>query len=136
MGSRSVFKPGRESRRSLAAKQRSSLAGRGRLLRVECLEVRRLLSVSPFPLLTPTQVRAAYGVNLINYGSTPGNGAGQTIAIIDPGDDSAIASDLVSFDALYGLPAPPSFTVVGETGARARPTTPSLFPVLRNRARP
>src|SRR5580700_6960203 len=46
--------------------------------------------------LTPLQVATAYGVNLINFGtasnSIPGNGAGQTIAIIDPGDDADLVN--------------------------------------------
>ena len=40
------------------------------------------------------QVRNAYGLNQVNFGSTTGNGAGQTIAIIDAYDDPNIASDL------------------------------------------
>jgi subtilase family serine protease len=71
--------------------------------------------------LTPAMVAQAYGVSNIMYGSTVGNGQGQTIAIIDPGDDSAIASDLATFDSQYNLPAPPSFSVVSETGG-PRPT--------------
>ena len=120
MGSRSFFKFGRKSRRSPAARQRRPMTGRGRCIRLEGLEPRQLLSA-----LTPVQVRHAYGIDQINYGATPGNGAGQTIGIIDPGDDSAIVSDLASFDTLYGLAAPPSFTVVGETGG-ARPVYNSV----------
>lgn len=47
---------------------------------------------------TPTEIAKAYGINLIQFGSTAapiaGNGLGQTIAIIDPGDDATITSDL------------------------------------------
>ncbi len=54
---------------------------------------------NPNPVgLTPAQVRNAYGLNLIN-----GNGAGQTIAIVDAYDDPYIASDLQKFDAAYGI---------------------------------
>ncbi len=79
---------------------------------------------------TPNQVTHAYGIDQIRFGNTAGTGSGQTIAIIDPGDDSALVntgapsfstSDLAKFDAATGLPDPPSFTVVNETGA-ARPS--------------
>ena len=66
--------------------------------------------------LTPSQVIQAYGISNIKFGSTPGDGTGQTIAIIDLGDDSAIENDLAVFDQEFGLAAPPSFKVVGETG--------------------
>lgn len=101
--------------------------------------------------LTPNQVATAYGVNLINFGTAsnpiPGNGAGQTIAIIDPGDDSALvstgpnfdSSDLHNFDLLANLPDPPSFTVVGENGGHA-PLTPRFSrlrkTVTSSRSRP
>ncbi len=92
----------------------------------EALEERIVLS------LTPSQVAQAYGINQIMFGSTVGNGAGQTIAIIDPGDDSALVdtgspnfntSDLYQFDhrSEINLPDPPSFKVIGESGG-ARPS--------------
>jgi hypothetical protein len=79
---------------------------------------------------TPLQIQTAYGFNDIMYGSVKGNGAGQTIAILDPGSDLNFVnstdpnfskSDLAVFDADYGLPNPPSFKVIGENGG-ARPT--------------
>lgn len=79
---------------------------------------------------TPLQIRTAYGLNNVLYGSVVGNGAGQTVAILDPGDDANFVnssspnfseSDLARFDADYGLPNPPSFEVIGEDGG-ARPT--------------
>ena len=57
---------------------------------------------------TPLQIRTAYGYNDIVYGSVNGTGAGQTIAIIDQGDDANFVnrtdpnfgkSDLAMFDA-------------------------------------
>ena len=45
-----------------------------------------------------------------------GNGAGQTIAIIDASYDPNIASDLKAFDSQYGLQAPASFTQYVENG--------------------
>jgi len=119
---------------------RKSGSSRGRRLRaahqrqrgfrpwVEVLEERAV------PALTPSQVASAYGFNLVNFGTATspivGNGAGETIAIIDPGDDAALvntgspnfgSSDLHQFDVWTHLPDPPSFTVVGETGG-ARPS--------------
>src|SRR6185437_6146588 len=44
-------------------------------------------------------------------GAISGDGAGQTIAIVDAYADPNIASDLAAFDAEYGLSATPSFTV-------------------------
>lgn len=62
---------------------------------------------------SPAQISAAYGISGITFsgGTVSGNGAGQTIAIIDAYKDPNIASDLATFDAQYGLSAPPSFTV-------------------------
>jgi hypothetical protein len=100
--------------------------GRRSPVRVEELEPRVLLSGSTLDTLlatpnvailpaatsatagyTPAQIRTAYGFNPIS-----GNGAGQTIAIIDAYSDPKIWSDLATFDTAYGLQAPPSFTVV------------------------
>jgi subtilase family serine protease len=63
--------------------------------------------------LSPRQVRGAYGVNRVYFsgGTVRGNGAGQTIAIVDAYHDPNISSDLATFDSQYGLFAPPSFTV-------------------------
>ena len=47
--------------------------------------------------LSPNQVQSAYGVNQINFGGVTGNGAGQTIAIVDAYYDPDIASDLQAF---------------------------------------
>src|SRR5947208_4961775 len=72
-------------------------------------------SASPFGL-TPGQVRTAYGVNAIQFGSVVGDGSGQTIAIIDAYHAPTIAQDLAAFDAAFGLPAPPSFRRVAQDG--------------------
>ena len=58
-------------------------------------------------------------MNQISFGSVSGNGAGQTIAIIDAYFDPNISSDLAKFDSQYGLPAPPSFTQYVENGLRS-----------------
>jgi hypothetical protein len=73
---------------------------------------------SPF---TPSAIRAAYGFDQINFtdknGATiAGNGAGQTIAIVDAFTDPNITADLATFDSTFGLPAPPSFNILNENG--------------------
>jgi ribonuclease/Cadherin domain/Dockerin type I domain len=82
-------------------------------------------NIKPFGTGSPTGVppatiRQAYGVTQALFGSIVGDGTGQTIAIVDAFDLPTIASDLASFDAFYGLSAPPSFTKVNQTGS----TTP------------
>jgi fibronectin-binding autotransporter adhesin len=69
--------------------------------------------------LNPTQILGAYGINKITFGNgtIQGNGAGQTIAIVDAYNDPTIAADLATFDTAFGLPAPPSFSVVSQTGS-------------------
>ena len=94
-----------------------------------CLEDRVVLSVPPGAIgFTPAQVATAYGINAISlavdHRSVIGNGAGQTIAIIDAGDDPTIAHDLHAFDQNFGLPDPPSFTVVNQNGLRFTPGAP------------
>ncbi len=88
-------------------------------------------STSPVGL-TPQQVRNAYGINGIAFGSITGNGAGQTIAIVDAYDDPYLVgtsspnfatSDLGRFDQAFGLPSPPSFTKIGEYGTGVLPGT-------------
>jgi subtilase family serine protease len=69
---------------------------------------------------TPAQVRHAYGFDQI-----AGDGAGQTIAIVDAFNDPNIANDLATFDSQFGLAAPPSFRVVNQTGGGDLPTTDS-----------
>jgi hypothetical protein len=63
--------------------------------------------------LTPQQIQNAYGINRIAFsgGGVSGNGAGQTIAIVDAYNDPNVRSDLAAFDSQYGLAAPPSFTI-------------------------
>jgi subtilase family serine protease len=77
---------------------------------------------SPGPVgYSPAQVKQAYGFNQIVFGAVVGDGTGQTIAIVDAGDDPTIAADLLAFDQAYGLPAPPSFTVVNQRGGSTLP---------------
>jgi subtilase family serine protease len=75
--------------------------------------------------LGTAQVRGAYDVADIAFGSISGDGAGQTIAIVDAYDDPSfvdstspafLGSDLAVFDQQYGLPNPPSFSKFNESG--------------------
>jgi subtilase family serine protease len=76
------------------------------------LDVIPLVSTGPAGY-SPQQIQTAYGVQEIKFsgGTVTGNGAGETIAIVDAYSDPNIASDLAKFDSEYGLSAPPSFTV-------------------------
>jgi hypothetical protein len=74
---------------------------------------------------TPIQMETAYGSNQIFFGSVKGDGSGQTIALIDAGDNSAFVSTsspsfassaLGVFDRTFVLPDPPSFQKYGENG--------------------
>ena len=71
--------------------------------RLECLDGRWLLST-----LAPAQIDSAYGLNAVSFsnGAIKGNGAGQTIAIIDVDHDPTIYGDLWAFDAQNNLPNP------------------------------
>ena len=70
---------------------------------------------------SPAQIRHAYGFDQVNFGGVPGDGRGQTIAIVDAYDDPTIASDLTAFDTAFGLPAPPCFTKVNQNGGTQHP---------------
>jgi subtilase family serine protease len=62
----------------------------------------------------PDQIRAAYGVqSLLSSGV---DGTGRTIVIVDAFQSPTITDDLASFDAAFGLPAPPSFTQIAPFG--------------------
>ncbi len=82
--------------------------------------------------ISPAAMRTAYGIasssaaNQVMFGSVAGNGAGQTIAIVDSYSQPNIVSDLNSFDAAVGLPAPPSFTVINQTGGTTLPANAPL----------
>jgi SdrD B-like domain len=79
---------------------------------------------------TPAQIRKAYGLDNIKFGAITGDGAGQTIAIVDAYDDPSFvsstaanfaSSDLHRFDQQFGLADPPSFTKVSQTGTSSYP---------------
>ena len=85
---------------------------------------------------TPDQIQTAYGIDNIKFGPVTGDGTGQTIALVDAYDDPSFlnstaagfsGSDLAQFDAQLGIPNPPSFTKVNESGLATPlpPTDPS-----------
>lgn len=82
--------------------------------------ISRFSTLAPMPApptgYTPAMIAQAYQINQIEFGSTPGTGAGQTIAIVDAYNNPDIVSDLAAFDSQYDLAAPPSFTVINQNG--------------------
>jgi subtilase family serine protease len=64
--------------------------------------------------LTPGQVETAYDLGpLYERGIT---GRGETIVIVDSFGSPTIKHDLAVFDKQFGLPAPPSFTIIAPDG--------------------
>jgi subtilase family serine protease len=83
---------------------------------------------------SPQQIQAAYGLNQLSFSGIKGDGAGQTIALIDAYDapdlvDSTApnfdTSALHIFDQEFGLPDPPSFTKYNQTGQTSPLPSPS-----------
>ena len=67
------------------------------------------------PCYSPQEIQTAYGLApILNAGYT---GVGETIIIIVSFGSPTIAQDLKTFDADYGLPDPPSLTVLAPLGA-------------------
>ena len=90
---------------------------------------RPLGSSAPVGLI-PSQIRSAYGIDSIFSGTTPGDGTGQTIVIVDAYDNPSFvsstdpgfaASDLHKFDLQFGLPDPPSFLKLDQNGGTNYP---------------
>jgi subtilase family serine protease len=70
---------------------------------------------------SPIQLERAYGMpSLYRKGLT---GSGETIALVDSFGSPTIANDLQVFDQTYGLPAPPSFSIIQPAG-KVRPYNP------------
>jgi len=66
------------------------------------------------PCYSPQEMRTAYGLNgLIDAGMV---GAGETIIIIDSYGSPTIKADLAVFDQGFGIPDPPSFTILAPLG--------------------
>jgi subtilase family serine protease len=67
-----------------------------------------------FPCYSPQEIQNSYGLtSILDAGYT---GAGETIVIIDSFGSPTITQDLHTFDVDYGLPDPPSFTVLAPLG--------------------
>ncbi len=111
------MRPWKSARRPTQPRRKRSLA-----LELDSLEDRLLLSFTPMGY-SPSQIRTAYGVNQIEFGGIKGDGTGQTIAIVDAGNDPYIESDLTYFDSYYDIQNPPNFTVYNETGTVINPAT-------------
>jgi Bacterial Ig-like domain (group 3) len=91
-----------------------------------------LISPESLPFgFSPAKIRQAYGFNQVTFqnGTVAGDGRGETIAIIDAYDQPNIASNLATFDATYGIAAPPSFQKVNEYGGGALPTASASWGV-------
>jgi subtilase family serine protease len=79
----------------------------------------------PAGAITPAQMRHAYGIDQVTFGGVAGDGTGQTIVILDAGDNPGFVSstdpnfdnsDLHKFDQQFGLPDPPSFLKLNQEG--------------------
>ena len=115
---------------------------------IEALEDRRLLSGSPSPTaLTPAEVRSYYGFDKIQFtyyavfqsrfgpifhrATAPGDGTGQTIAIIDKYYDPNIVNDVNVFDSQFNLPA---INLVVDKLSSATATDPRVTGRTKNRS--
>lgn len=82
--------------------------------------------------ISPTQMQAAYGVNLISFNGIKGTGQGQTIAIVDAYNDPNIQSDANTFSTAFGLPqfnaGGPTLQVLNETGGTSLTNVPNSTP--------
>ncbi len=70
----------------------------------------------------PAQVRQAYGIDQVKFGAVTGDGAGQTIAIVDAYNEPNIVSDLHAFDQQFDLPDP-TLIRLNQTGGTRLPGT-------------
>ncbi len=67
--------------------------------------------------LTPAMVRTAYGINQITFsGGITGDGAGQTVAIVDAYNDPNILTDLDGFDQAMSLTTTSTQTLYQQYG--------------------
>jgi subtilase family serine protease len=90
----------------------------------------RSASLGNIVCYTPSFIKKAY-----EYPSTATlDGTGQTIVIVDAFGSPTIASDLATFDAAFGIPAPPSFTIF--CGNSPTPFDTSTCPVVNINGNP
>jgi len=73
------------------------------------------------PLLTSTVATGYTPAQVRSYLGLSGTGAGQTVAVISAYDAPNAASDLATFNKTFGLPAPPSFRKVNQSGGTKFP---------------
>jgi kumamolisin len=72
---------------------------------------------------TPLSLQCIYGLTTATAGCNPNKvtahatGGSHAIAIVDAYAYSTAASDLAAFDKQFGIPAPPSFTIIYGTGS-------------------
>jgi subtilase family serine protease len=66
------------------------------------------------PCYSPVQVERAYDLPALYKKGLAGQG--RTIVIVDPYGSPTIRNDLTTFDDAFGLPAPPSFTILQPLG--------------------
>lgn len=84
----------------------------------------RSASLGNIVCYTPNFIKKAY-----EYPSTASlDGSGQTIVIVDAFGSSTISSDLALFDAVFGIHAPPSFTIF--CGNSPKPFDTTTCPVV------
>ena len=58
----------------------------------------------PTAAIFPSEMRAYYGIDNIQFGNVPGDGRGMTIAIVDAFDQPNLQSDVNAFNAQFNLP--------------------------------
>ncbi len=116
---------------SLVGTPVETLGGTSLVLNVTCTDASGNSSTQAYPIAvtyTPAEISQAYGLTGIN-----GNGAGQTVAIIDGGDAPNLvssndpnfdSSDLHQFDLQFNLPDPPEFLKLDAFGGTNFPTNP------------
>ena len=82
----------------------------------------RLWASTQRPCYGPEASRKAYG--LASVIASGYDGTGKAIVIVDAYGSPTIAADLATFDALFGVPAPPSLRQIRMPGTR-RSTIPT-----------
>ncbi len=105
--------------------------GSALVLNVTCTDAAGNSSTQAYPIAvayTPAEISQAYGLTGLS-----GNGAGQTVVIIDGGDAPNLvssndpnfdSSDLHQFDLQFNLPDPPEFLKLDAFGGTNFPTNP------------
>ena len=72
------------------------------------------LNSTGFACYSPSQFETAYDMTSLYADNW--TGAGETIALVDSFGSPTIKKDLATFDAGFGLPAPPSFKIIQPAG--------------------